>query len=103
MYFSRQWLPFQRDIPVTNWANHMDYYVHIGLYGFEKQTLMALSSLPISKLERAEQLEQLRWLENGYQIKVGLTSYISFGIDTPDDLLHAETNWDSYNSFPENP
>jgi 3-deoxy-manno-octulosonate cytidylyltransferase (CMP-KDO synthetase) len=103
MYFSRQWLPFQRDYDISDWTSHQDYYVHVGMYGFEKQTLLALSSLPISKLEQAEQLEQLRWLENGYQIKIGLTSYISIGIDTPQDLIHAEANWDAYNNLPENP
>ncbi len=103
MYFSRQWIPFQREVTLSEWTEHIDYYTHIGMYGFEKQTLLTLASLPVSLLERAEQLEQLRWLDNGFQIKLGVTSYASRGIDTPEDLIQAELDWNNYNNSPENP
>lgn len=86
MYFSRQWIPFRRDIPEEQWPLVGSYFVHLGIYGFQRDTLLKLSALPTSGLELAEQLEQLRWLEHGYRIAVGVTDYRSIGIDTPEDM-----------------
>lgn len=89
MYFSRQWIPFRRDLPEEDWATVGPYFVHLGIYGFQRKTLLELAALPPSELENAEQLEQLRWLENGHRIAVGITQYRSMGIDTPEDLRKA--------------
>ncbi len=86
LYFSRAWIPYQRDRDISSWSEHYTYLTHIGLYGFRKSTLMELARLPQSRLESAEQLEQLRWLAAGYPISVGITDYRSIGIDTPEDL-----------------
>lgn len=66
------------------------FYKHIGLYAYRVEALKAITSLPQSQLELAESLEQLRWLENGYTIKVGISSIETIGIDTPEDLVKAE-------------
>ena len=63
-----------------------EFYLHIGLYAFRKDVLLEITRLPQSALEKAESLEQLRWLENGFHIAVRTTTYDSFGIDTPEDL-----------------
>lgn len=89
LYFSRNTIPFQRDIPEDEWLGNQDYFKHIGIYGFRVKTLQQLTLLPISALEKAEALEQLRWLENGYSIQTAETSYQSYGIDSPDDIIHA--------------
>ncbi|QNL48682.1 3-deoxy-manno-octulosonate cytidylyltransferase [Olivibacter sp. SDN3] len=86
IYFSRTALPFQRDIAPENWLEHYVYYKHIGIYGYRCEVLTALTNLPISALEKAEALEQLRWLENGYRIKTAETSLETLAIDEPDDL-----------------
>ena len=83
LYFSRTLIPFSFD---TSKASSAKYYVHLGLYGFRKDVLLKLVKLPQSSLELAENLEQLRWLENGYQIKCAITNLESKGIDTPEDL-----------------
>lgn len=62
------------------------YYKHIGLYAYRADVLKEITSLPQSSLELAESLEQLRWLENGYTIKVGISEVETIGIDTPQDL-----------------
>jgi len=89
LYFSRNTIPFQRDIPEDEWLVTGKYFKHIGLYGFRKETLQELTLLPVSKLEKAEALEQLRWLENGYTIQTAETNYESYGIDMPEDIIHA--------------
>lgn len=89
MYFSRAWIPYQRDQEQDQWPLHATYLTHIGLYGFRREILMKLSALPVGILERTEQLEQLRWLSEGYRISVGVTDYQSMGIDTPEDLVRA--------------
>ncbi|MCB0694081.1 MAG: 3-deoxy-manno-octulosonate cytidylyltransferase [Lewinellaceae bacterium] len=89
MYFSRAWIPYQRDRERDQWPLHATYLTHIGLYGFRRDILMELSALPVGILERTEQLEQLRWLSEGYRISVGVTDYQSMGIDTPEDLVRA--------------
>ncbi len=93
LYFSRHPIPFQRDRqaePAT-WLAHHPYWKHIGLYAYRTDTLAQITGLLPSALEQAEALEQLRWLENGYRIRVVETDLDSFGIDTPDDLLNVLT------------
>ena len=87
LYFSRHPIPYVRDIDEENWLEHAEFYKHIGIYGYRKDVLMKIAKLEPGKLELAEQLEQLRWLENGYKITVDFTEYDSIGIDTPEDLL----------------
>lgn len=91
LYFSRSTIPFQRNIPQTEWLMHHTYYKHIGIYAFRASVLKALAQLPVSDLERCESLEQLRWLQAGYRIKVAETQISTIGIDTPEDLKQAET------------
>ena len=85
LYFSRFPIPYQRTEGNANVDKHC-YYKHIGLYGFDANILLELIKLQPSELELAETLEQLRWLENGYSIKVCETNYESTGIDSPEDL-----------------
>jgi len=87
MYFSRNPIPFVRDVHKTNWLSHVSFYKHIGIYGYRKEVLFKLVKLKPVQLELAEKLEQLRWMENGYQISVAYTEYDSIGVDTPEDLL----------------
>jgi 3-deoxy-manno-octulosonate cytidylyltransferase (CMP-KDO synthetase) len=86
LYFSRSPIPFIRDREVTNWATSHTFYLHIGLYGYQKEVLLQITRLPQSSLELAESLEQLRWIENGYRITTRTTIHDSFGVDTPEDL-----------------
>lgn len=87
VYFSRQAVPFLRDFPEEEWTNHFDFYKHIGIYGYRSSVLKKIVKLSPGKLEEAEKLEQLRWLENGFHIAVELTAFEGVAIDTPDDLL----------------
>ena len=90
LYFSRSIIPFQRSRDRKAWlANHV-YYKHIGLYAYRASVLKEITALPQSPLELAESLEQLRWLENGYTVKVGISDVETIGIDTPQDLERAE-------------
>jgi len=91
-YFSRSPIPFLRNIAKENWINSGVFYKHIGLYGYRKATLLDIAKLPLSILEQAESLEQLRWLENGYKIGIGLTDIETIGIDTPEDLAKIKGN-----------
>jgi len=86
LYFSRHTIPFLRGISVENWLAHYTYYKHIGIYGYRCQVLKALARLPVSSLEKAESLEQLRWLENGYRIRTAETTVETIAIDEPQDL-----------------
>ena len=90
LYFSRSIIPFQRNQEKQGWLSHHTYYKHIGLYAYRSNVLKEITALPQSSLELAESLEQLRWLENGYTIKVGVTDVETIGIDTPQDLQRAE-------------
>lgn len=90
LYFSRSVIPFQRNREKKDWIGSHCYYKHIGLYAYRADVLRAITSLPQSSLELAESLEQLRWLENGFRIKVGVTDVETIGIDTPADLQRAE-------------
>lgn len=90
LYFSRSIIPYQRNADKCEWLQGHTYYKHIGLYAYRAEVLKEITSLPQSSLEKAELLEQLRWLENGYTIKVGITDVETIGIDTPEDLERAE-------------
>ena len=90
LYFSRSIIPFQRNSDKQDWLAGHTYYKHIGLYAYRADALKEITSLPQSSLEIAESLEQLRWLENGYTIKVGISQVETIGIDTPEDLEKAE-------------
>ncbi len=84
--FSRTAIPFLRGKAKENWIEQYTFYKHIGIYGFKTETLKILSNLPLSTLESAEALEQLRWIENGYRIHAAITDKESQAIDTPEDL-----------------
>ena len=90
LYFSRSIIPFVRGQEQTTWLDHFPYLKHLGLYAYRREVLREVTKLPQSPLEIAESLEQLRWLENGYRIRVGLTDVETVGIDTPEDLQRAE-------------
>ncbi len=90
LYFSRSIIPYMRGKAKDEWLPNHTYYKHIGLYAYRTEVLKEITSLPQGLLERAESLEQLRWLENGYKIKVGISEIETIGIDTPEDLLRAE-------------
>lgn len=90
LYFSRSVIPFCRGKERTEWPESFPYLKHIGLYAYRREVLREVTLLPQGVLEKAESLEQLRWLENGYKIKVGLTEIETVGIDTPEDLAKAE-------------
>lgn len=89
MYFSRSVVPYIRNKKYTEWLHSHTFYKHIGMYAYRPDILAEITRLPQSPLEQAESLEQLRWLENGYRIKVGYTYQETIGIDTPEDLEKA--------------
>lgn len=97
-YFSRQVIPYLRGIDKAQWPSLHQYYTHLGMYAYTRQTLAEITRLPMSDLEKAESLEQLRWLENGYKIAVGISEFQSIGIDTPEDLEKAQSFLNSANS-----
>lgn len=86
IYFSRSPLPHIRGYEPQNWLEHFTYFKHIGIYGYRADILGQITKLPVSSLEKAESLEQLRWIENGYRIKVAETDFETHAVDTPDDL-----------------
>lgn len=90
LYFSRSIIPYMRGREQHEWLQHHTYYKHIGLYAYRAEVLREITELPQASLELAESLEQLRWIENGYTIKVGITHEETIGIDTPEDLARAE-------------
>ena len=90
LYFSRTAIPYLRGVEREAWPTQHTYYKHIGLYAYRADALKEITSLPQSSLEVAESLEQLRWLENGYTIKVGISQVETIVIDTPEDLEKAE-------------
>ncbi|HYG37189.1 MAG TPA: 3-deoxy-manno-octulosonate cytidylyltransferase [Cytophagales bacterium] len=89
IYFSRNPIPYNRSFPHNEWLNHHSYYKHIGMYAYRSDILKDITLLLQSSLETAESLEQLRWIENGYKVKMEVSSIDSPGIDTPDDLKRA--------------
>lgn len=87
LFFSRSAIPFVRDeADQSQWLRHHQFYKHVGIYVFRRSFLLKYPSLSESTLERTEKLEQLRILENGYRIKVGITDYESISVDTPEDV-----------------
>ena len=90
LYFSRSVIPFVRGSERSQWLAEFPFVKHLGIYAYRREVLHAITQLPQSPLEKAESLEQLRWLQNGFLIKVGLTEVETVGIDTPDDLRRAE-------------
>lgn len=89
LYFSRSPVPYLKGIAQEAWLAHGTFYKHIGLYGFRSEVLKQIPSLPVSALERAEGLEQLRWLSH-FVVRVGFTHFETFAIDTPADLEEAK-------------
>lgn len=96
IYFSRSIIPYIRGKEYKEWLKMHTFYKHIGLYAYRADILKAITVLPQSSLEIAESLEQLRWIQNGYRIKVAITNQETIGIDTPEDMekalryLHAD-------------
>lgn len=90
MYFSRSVIPYVRGKEKSSWLTHYPFLKHLGIYAYRKDVLRQVTQLPHSSLEIAESLEQLRWLQNGFKIKVGTTDVETVGIDTPQDLERAE-------------
>jgi 3-deoxy-manno-octulosonate cytidylyltransferase (CMP-KDO synthetase) len=80
-------IPFFRDRDQQDWLSASTYYKHVGIYGYRASVLEKIVTLPFSELERAESLEQLRWLDHGYRIMTHITEYESIAIDSPADLL----------------
>ncbi len=89
LYFSRSVIPFVRGVDMNDWLKSRTFYKHIGMYAYRAEVLLEITKLPQSELEKTESLEQLRWLENGYKIKAGVTTQETIGIDTPDDMQKA--------------
>ena len=90
LYFSRSVIPFIRGVEHNQWLGKYPFLKHLGIYAYRTQVLHEITRLPQSSLELAESLEQLRWLRNGYRIRVGTTNIETVGIDTPEDLQRAE-------------
>ncbi len=86
LYFSRSMIPYIRNQEQSEWVTHHVFFKHIGMYAYRHDILGEITRLEISSLEKAESLEQLRWLENGYKINVKETDIETIGIDTPEDL-----------------
>lgn len=86
LYFSRFPIPFQQKVPKEKWLETHTYYKHLGMYAYRADILEKITKLSVSNLEKCESLEQLRWLENGFKIKLVSTEYDSYCIDTPEDL-----------------
>jgi len=86
LYFSRSVIPFVRDEKFENWTSKNTFYKHVGMYGFTPKVLLEFANLEETSLENSEKLEQLRWLENGNQIKVGITEHQSIPVDTMEDI-----------------
>ena len=90
LYFSRSVIPFVRGCEHSDWFSQFPFLKHLGIYAYRREVLKEITQLPQSPLEIAESLEQLRWLQNGYRIRVGETDVETVGIDTPEDLQRAE-------------
>ena len=90
LYFSRSVIPYIRGKERDSWFGEYPFLKHLGVYAYRREVLEEVTKLPMSSLEKAESLEQLRWLQNGYRIRVGLTDIETVGIDTPEDLARAE-------------
>ncbi len=97
LYFSRHPIPFLRNVERDTWMSKGLFYKHIGIYAYRSETLRQVAGLPVSQLESAESLEQLRWLENGLHIRMAVTTSDNLSIDAPDDLVRAEHFWENRN------
>jgi 3-deoxy-manno-octulosonate cytidylyltransferase (CMP-KDO synthetase) len=86
LYFSRMVIPFIKGVEEKDWHKHHTYYRHVGMYAYRRDILERITRLPVSSLEQAESLEQLRWLQHGFKIKCTTTLYESHCIDTPEDV-----------------
>lgn len=86
LYFSRSVLPYVRDWPLEQWLEHQEFWGHIGVYGYRREVLAQYADLPPSPLQKAESLEQLRFLEAGYAFQTVETTYHSIAVDTQADL-----------------
>jgi 3-deoxy-manno-octulosonate cytidylyltransferase (CMP-KDO synthetase) len=86
MYFSRQMIPFIRNAEAPQWHKHFTYYRHVGMYAYRTDILKKITAIPPSPLEKAESLEQLRWLEGGFRIKCVETHHESHCVDQPADI-----------------
>ncbi len=89
LLFSRSVIPYLRGIDKSDWLKQHKHFRHIGMYAYRSDVLLQITQLPPTPMEQAESLEQLRWLENGYKIRVAQCNTMSIGIDTPDDLVKA--------------
>jgi 3-deoxy-manno-octulosonate cytidylyltransferase (CMP-KDO synthetase) len=89
LYFSRSTIPHIRNTNPQDWLPKHIFYKHIGMYAYRRDILAQITQLEVSSLERAESLEQLRWLENGFRIQCAITETETMGIDTPEDLTRA--------------
>lgn len=89
LYFSRSTIPHIRNTPEKDWLSKHTFFKHIGMYAYRADILEKITRLKVSSLEKAESLEQLRWLENGLKVKVAETELETIGVDTPDDLEKA--------------
>lgn len=89
LYFSRSPIPAIKNEPQENWLSYQPFYKHIGIYGFDRSTLLKIVALSPTALEQAESLEQLRWLSNGFPIRIAETDQESIGIDVPEDIERA--------------
>ena len=97
LYFSRAVIPFVRDLKDKNkWSLHYPFYDQMGIYAYRKEFLMKYITLPQSMLEKAEKLEQLRVLENGYTIKVGLCDFEPICVDKPEHIKLVENRINEY-------
>jgi 3-deoxy-manno-octulosonate cytidylyltransferase (CMP-KDO synthetase) len=86
LYFSRSAIPYVRGVEQKDWLKSHTFYRHIGMYAYRADVLRKVASLPATSLELAESLEQLRWMQNGFKIKVGISIYETYGVDVPSDL-----------------
>jgi 3-deoxy-manno-octulosonate cytidylyltransferase (CMP-KDO synthetase) len=89
IYFTRSVIPYLRNVPQKEWFTQHTFFKHIGMYAYRADVLQKITRLEISSLEKAESLEQLRWIENGFKVKVAVTTLETVGIDTPDDVAKA--------------
>jgi len=96
LYFSRAAIPFLRGTEKDQWLQNHRFWAHIGIYGYHKDILREITKLPAGTLEKAESLEQLRWIEYGFRIKTAITRFSSYGIDTPEDLEYARQHFNQF-------
>lgn len=99
LYFSRSIIPFVRGIEHEKWIETHPYLLHIGIYAYRREELLHITTLPPTSLEIAENLEQLRWLQNGIDIRVAISKSCNIGIDTPADLERARIHLQQMNNI----